>query len=478
MRSIARLFSHPSAKPLSLAVVVLSIGGLLLLKSPSSTGFRSLGTAHASNTILAGPTVEVDGVRGVIAKLSLSQGDLQAGATRKIFAEIDLSVERAEASRAPVAVAVAVDVSGSMSGAKIESAKSSIRTMIERMSDDDQIAIVAFSSEATTLQPLARLGDVRKTLLHTVSALRAGGGTNIASALQQSYTSLTGAAQGKVRRVVLLSDGQDGSGISLERVGTHVRAKADEGVTLSSIGFGNDFDERYMTTIADVGRGNYAFLQTGSELDGFLTKELSEARQTVMEGAVAEVTLPAGWKAVRAYGVESQADSGKVIVPVGALFGGDRRKVVIEIDADPKAVGTTQSIEGRLVFRTTRDERPRSVSIGKVAVTTVEPEKDVSASIDGEVQAHAVSVVAAAKQRDAVDAWRQGNVAEAQRITDQNVQLLNEQQRIVRDKSALEAQANEYTRDRDTFAKIQAQSESGRAYGLKSNESNWARSKR
>jgi Ca-activated chloride channel family protein len=488
MRSLARLFARPAARSLTLACVALAAGGVLLLKSPrapsSATSAASI-TAEpvvrpgASPVAVVGssePVVRVSEMAGVKAKLSLSQGKLQAGGVRQVFAEIDLGAARSEAVRAPVAVAVAIDVSGSMAGEKIASARRSLLALLDRMSDDDEIAVIKFESEAHLVQPLARLGQVRSSLRRTVSELDAGGGTNIAGALRLASEGLTAARPGRVRRVVLLSDGQDSSGANVAQVSRAVRLRADEGVTLSAVGIGNDFDENFLTSVADAGRGNYAFLRTGAEMEGFLTREFDQARRTVLDGAVAEVTLPSGWRAVRAYGVEQEGETGRVRVPIGSLFAGDERRVVIELSADPEAVGSSHTVLGQVSFRSMPDGQAKSLALGSIAVATVAAESDAQASIDGELQAHAVSVVAAANQRDAVTAWRQGKVAEAQKIADSNIVLLGKQN--PENNPALQEQTREYARDRETFGKVAAGSESGRDYGLQANVSNWARSKR
>lgn len=491
MRSIVRLFARPAAYPITVACVALATGGVLLSKSPraprAATAIPSPGAAAELRTAPREPlpTVEaapkavtITGVPGVTAKLSLSQGRLQAGSVRQVFAQIDLAAASSEAARSPVAVAVALDVSGSMSGEKIESARRSLLALIDRLGDDDELSVITFSSEATTLQPLARVGSVRRQLRTAVAKIEAGGGTNISDALRIASDSLGAARTGHVRRVVLLSDGQDSSGAKREEVSRAVRSRAEEGTTLSALGIGNDFDEAFMTQMADAGRGNYAVLQTGRELEGFLTRELDQARQTVIEGAVAELTLPPTWKAVRAFGVDQEGRAGTVRAPIGALFAGEERRIVIELGADPEAVGAVHTVTGRLAFRAKPATGTRFVGLGAIAVATVAAERDATASIDGDIHAHAVSVVAAANQREAVAAWRLGNVAEAQGIAAQNILMLDQQPKGVRNNAALMEQANEYARDRETFAQLAAESESGRGYGLRANLGNWTRSKR
>ena len=123
-----------------------------------------------------------------------------------------------------------------------------------------------------------------------------------------------------VRRLVLISGGRDGAGLPLHTVPDPVRSRANEGLTASALGVGLDYDESFMTNVADAGRGNYAFLERGAELYAFLGKELDQATRTVVDGVVAELTLPEGFRLVRALGVEHEGSTGTVRLPVGALL--------------------------------------------------------------------------------------------------------------------------------------------------------------
>ena len=78
-----------------------------------------------------------------------------------------------------------VDVSGSMSGDKINQAKKSLLHIIGKLSDDDCIGIILFSSgvERKTIG-LVRVGDERRKLNEIVNDITAGGLTNFDGALQ------------------------------------------------------------------------------------------------------------------------------------------------------------------------------------------------------------------------------------------------------------------------------------------------------
>ena len=293
--------------------------------------------APARALLLAGdaqaPRAEFRGLRAH-GRVALSQGRVAANGTRQVYAELRMTADEAtspEVEQRPVAMALVLDVSGSMSGEKIEQARQSVLSMIEQMRDTDRIALVTYSDSARVVQPLAMVRDVRAQLRAVVPTIQIEGGTNIPSGLGLGAQALAEAPDTLVRRVVLMSDGRDGSGRPLDVIAQDVRQRAEGGVTLSSLGVGADYDESYMSRLADAGRGNYEFLRDGAQLRAFLGRELQQATRTTVERAVAEVTLPAGWHLTRAYGAEAQVTGSTVRLPIGALFAGDERRLVLDL---------------------------------------------------------------------------------------------------------------------------------------------------
>src|SRR5512143_3754335 len=178
--------------------VVLATGGLVLFRAPTTSLAGTILT-HASGTqaTFAGP-----GLHGSVA---LSHGAVLAGGERDVYAEVRLTADDAirGEQRAPFALAVALDTSGAMYGEKIEQARQAVLGLIRDMRDDDQIALVRYSSDASVVQPLARLGDVRSTLMTQVRQIEADGGTAIPLGMRAATKALEEAGRGRVRRVVL-----------------------------------------------------------------------------------------------------------------------------------------------------------------------------------------------------------------------------------------------------------------------------------
>jgi Ca-activated chloride channel family protein len=94
-----------------------------------------------------------------------------------------------------------------MGGEKIERARDSVVELIRELDADDEIAVVQYDNESQVVQRLARV-DVREALIAKVRAITAGGGTNIPPALAMGLRELEEVGRGRVRRIVLASDGR------------------------------------------------------------------------------------------------------------------------------------------------------------------------------------------------------------------------------------------------------------------------------
>lgn len=465
---------HKAARTIAAGAVCLASGGIVLLRAPQHGSAAP--RAHVGRTASTGASgasrVEFRGPRAH-GRVALSQAKVEAGGTRQVFAEIRMAADprgAADGESRPVAMALVLDVSGSMEGEKLAQARESLLEVVRQMRDTDRVSLVTYSDAARVVQPLARVRDVRAQLQVTIPTITVEGGTNIPAGLMMGAQTLSDAPEGTVRRVVLMSDGRDGSGRNLEDIAQDLRARADQGVTLSSLGVGSDYDERYMSRLADAGRGNYEFLRDGAQLRAFLGRELREATSTTVERAVAEVTLPDGWRLVHAYGAEPQVSGRTVRLPVGALFEGDERRLVLDLAVDAPAAGTLSagSLRAGASWRAVPEARDVEVDAGALALGVTATDAEALASRDPAVYGEAESTAIAARQQDAVVAWRAGRVADATSIAQQNLASL-ERIQAAAPSPARAAQIAQFQRDNSAFNTVSPSSEAGRAYGLGSN---------
>ncbi len=164
------------------------------------------------------------------------------------------AAERAQ--RLPREVIYVIDTSGSMGGASIRQAKAALRLALERLRPGDRFNVIQFNSRTHTLFSSARDWNAqnRARAIDYVNGLRAGGGTEMASALRAA---LDGAEhRSRVRQVIFLTDGSVGN----ERGLFDLITKRLGDSRLFTVGIGSAPNGFFMRRAAGFGRGTFTHI--------------------------------------------------------------------------------------------------------------------------------------------------------------------------------------------------------------------------
>jgi Ca-activated chloride channel family protein len=159
-------------------------------------------------------------------------------------------------AKKPVDLVVVMDISGSMRGDKISSARSSLMEFIQKLDDRDRVQITLFSSDIVTLTPLTELGEKRQQVLDSVSGVFEGGDTRLYDATLQAYQELQQNGEPKhIRAIVVLSDGDDtASSATLDNLIDEINQSQGEGgnsIKLFTIAFGDNADSNILKQMAE-----------------------------------------------------------------------------------------------------------------------------------------------------------------------------------------------------------------------------------
>ena len=156
----------------------------------------------------------------------------------------------------PVDVNVVIDVSGSMAGKKISSARDSVGQFVKMLDDRDQLGVITFSTTMKILTPLSPLGEKRADVERRVSGLIEGGDTSLYDTVAAAYKDMKDHGDPKhIRAVVVLTDGQDTvSQTDLQGVLDEIGTSSEEGgnaIKVFTIAYGSDADEGVLKKIAE-----------------------------------------------------------------------------------------------------------------------------------------------------------------------------------------------------------------------------------
>lgn len=200
-----------------------------------------------------------------------------AGATVHLLVRVEAEVPPSS-DRAPVNLALVIDRSSSMRGPRIAQATSAARQVVEQLDARDRLAVIVFDASARVLFGPAHVTDqAKQQLTQALDGMRTGVGTNLAAGIKKGVeTVCSGYVRGALTRLVLLTDGQPSVGIldsgSLAAI---VEKEASRGVTITTMGLGESFDDELLAELASRGRGGFHYLASAADIPGAFGRELA-----------------------------------------------------------------------------------------------------------------------------------------------------------------------------------------------------------
>ena len=259
----------------------------------------------------------------------------------KITAEIDVEPGKQDG---PVRrhVALCIDASGSMGGAKMERARDGAAWVFGLLDDDDYVTLVAFDTEAEVLIPTTRWGRLdRDEAMDAVDDLTAGGGTDLFGGLDAARQELTSsrARPGAVKRLLLLSDGKDNerNPADFDELARNID---QAGVRIQSAGIGDDYNEATVRTLGTTARGSWTHLEAAGDIEAFFGDAVEQAASVVASDARLELDVAPGVEVSEVYRALPQAqevdvewEDNAAVVKLPDLTEREHQRVVLKIHA-------------------------------------------------------------------------------------------------------------------------------------------------
>lgn len=218
---------------------------------------------------------------------------------QEIVIKIDLSAitGKKKPRHTPLNLAVVLDKSGSMTGAKLEKTKQAAMLLVDRLAPNDIFSLVIFSDEAEVLVPAQKVED-KDALKEKIESIEAGGSTALYAGVKLGAEQLEEYFSPKrINRVILLSDGLANVGPSspreLRRLGSDL---AEREISVTTIGVGDDYNEDVMAGLAEASDANYYYVQDTETLPEIFSKELGGMLNVAARQIKIEITCPDGVK--------------------------------------------------------------------------------------------------------------------------------------------------------------------------------------
>ncbi|MEP3226711.1 MAG: VWA domain-containing protein [Parasphingorhabdus sp.] len=201
-----------------------------------------------------------------------------------------------------------VDVSGSMGSAnKLPLVKSTLTALANELRDDDRVSIVVYSGTVgLLLAPTSNKTHIKEA----VNCLYARGSTAGGNALKLAYsTARKNFLKGGINRIIMATDGDFNVGTSnTDQLKKIVAKERESGVNLTMLGYGTgNIRDELMEGIANVGNGNYAYIDSAMEAQKVLGDELNSTLFTIAKDVKIQIEFnPTHVKEYRLIGYENR----------------------------------------------------------------------------------------------------------------------------------------------------------------------------
>ena len=191
-----------------------------------------------------------------------------------------------------------IDTSGSMiSDERLPLIQSSLKLLVKELREQDNIAIVTYAGDSRIALPSIS-GSHKAEINAAIDSLDAEGSTNGGAGLEMAYQQAAkGFIKGGINRILLATDGDFNVGIDDPKsIESMVKKQRESGVPLSTLGVGDsNYNEAMMVRIADVGNGNYSYIDTLSEAQKVLNSEMRQTLITVAKDVKAQIEFNPAW---------------------------------------------------------------------------------------------------------------------------------------------------------------------------------------
>lgn len=284
---------------------------------------------------LAHPVVPGGEVRRSYVQVDVGPAGAKEGAEVRRTTD-GLPRDSESAGRMPVNLAVVLDRSATMNGERLQRCRDLMERLLDWLHEDDVLAIVVYDSNVQVLQPASRSRD-RQDLRTLLGRLEGRGHSNLFGGVTRGAAELRRfTSDDRISRILLISDGKatigPGTPKALGELGASLRK---EGISVSTIGIGLDYNEDLMVELAAQSQGNHYFVEDLQTLEAVLDEELGLLGSVAASGVVLQLGFTPGVVPVRSLGLPVDIHDGVVTANLGELHAGEAATLLFEVMVDP-----------------------------------------------------------------------------------------------------------------------------------------------
>jgi Ca-activated chloride channel family protein len=222
-----------------------------------------------------------------------------------------VSVKGATPAPLPLDLTLLVDRSGSMSAeGRMEYVHRALEQAVDQLSAGDRVDVVVFDDAVCTpIENFVVGRDDASVLRGVIRQIQPEGSTDLDLGLREAYRVAKSHedTHGRNRRMMVVTDAQLNTGdVNPDTVSEIGKAFESDGIRLTGVGVGTDFNDKVLDLLTEKGKGAYVYLGSDAVVDRlFGPTGFGSLVQTVAHDVHFSLNLPDSLAMERFYGEES-----------------------------------------------------------------------------------------------------------------------------------------------------------------------------
>ncbi|OZM56939.1 hypothetical protein CIB95_09215 [Lottiidibacillus patelloidae] len=246
-----------------------------------------------------------------------------------------------QVERSPINLAIVLDRSGSMTGNPLHYCKEAVKFVVSQLTDKDLLTVVVFDNEVETV--FGPENVTHKDLLkHKIDQISTRGLTNLSGGLIQGCQHvLKQKEKDYVNRVIVLSDGQANRGVTdFNQLMMITDEYQSAGVTISTIGVSEHFDEEVMEGISEHGKGNFYFIDEVEGIPAIFAEELEGLLSVIAQNVTLAINPKDGVEVHKVFGYEPKQEEEGLKLNLGDMYANEVKSILVAygIQAKPEGI--------------------------------------------------------------------------------------------------------------------------------------------
>ncbi|MGV3618099.1 MAG: vWA domain-containing protein [Fimbriimonas sp.] len=272
-------------------------------------------------------------------------------------------------TRTPLNLCLVIDRSGSMEGPPLEYVKQACSHVVDMLGPNDILSIVTFEETVDVLMPPQRVTS-KQPIKDGIQRLMPGNTTNLYDGMALGMQQVLASQEsGRATRLVVLTDGDPTAGIKdFSALVSHAGDIKQRGITCTFLGFGPDYNEELLASMAKRAGGNYYYIPQPQMIPDVFRTELDKLMTSVARNLRLELKV-ARWVTLRS---PSPDPGGKVEVSLADMERGATLQQVFDLDFSNHPLGWYRVASGKLTYDDLSSGKSESVDLDLVMEFTAD----------------------------------------------------------------------------------------------------------